>query len=179
MLVTCPWGAHPNYPIAKINPFELQQQYIKAIRLTNAFTIEIDIATLEVMIFVRRLEPDTKVVLHEVGFSMPVMADGSNSQYIVVGRMIFLNDRNCTVSREGNSAWILRANLRKVCNAAEQILQMRYSYYAPPGRSPHPDHIRVTASIDIDGDRELIIPDQNKVVVADRSIVGKTTLKIE
>jgi hypothetical protein len=56
---------------------------------------------------------------------------------------------------------------------------MKYSTYALPGRSPHPDHIRVAASIDIDGNGELIVPDQNRVVVADRSIVGKTTLKVE
>jgi type VI protein secretion system component Hcp len=179
MLVTCPWGAHPDYTSVAINPTELQRQYIKAIRLTNAFTIDIDIVKFEIIIFVRRLEPETKVTLHEVGYSMPLMADGSNSQYIIAGTMINLTDRNCTISREGNSAWILRANLHKICLEANPAFQMKYSSFALPGQPPQPDHIRVTASIDIDGDHELIVPDQNKVVVADKSLVGKTTLKVE
>jgi hypothetical protein len=88
-------------------------------------------------------------------------------------------DRNCTVSRQGNSAWILRANLHKICLEANPAFQVKYSAFAIPGQSPHPDHIRVIASIDIDGDREIIVPDKNKVIVSDRSIVGKTTQKIE
>jgi hypothetical protein len=88
-------------------------------------------------------------------------------------------DHNCTVTRQGNSAWILRANLDQICLETNPAFQMKYSSYAILGRSPQPDHIRVTASIDIEGDRELVVPDQNKVVVADRSIAGKTTLKVE
>jgi hypothetical protein len=88
-------------------------------------------------------------------------------------------DHNCTVTRQGNSAWILRANLHKICLEANPAFQMKYTSYAIHGQPPHPDHIRVAASIDIDGDGELVIPDHSKVVIADTSIVGKPVLKIE
>jgi hypothetical protein len=88
-------------------------------------------------------------------------------------------DHNCTVTREGNSAWILRTNLHKICLEANPAFQMKYSSYAIHGQPPHPGHIRVIASIDIEGDGVLVVPDTTKKVVADRSLVGKTILKVE
>jgi type VI protein secretion system component Hcp/peptidoglycan hydrolase-like protein with peptidoglycan-binding domain len=179
MLVTCPWGANPDYPVAIISATQFQQQYIKAIRLTNAFIVEINLDTLEVILQIRRLEPETIINLTEIGFSMPRSTDGSISDYVVVGTNIHLTPYNCTVTRDDNTAWVIKTDLSKLCDSEYQLLAMKYSSYAAPGRSPHPDHVRVKVSIDIEGDGVLVVPDSTRKVVADRSLVGKTILKVE
>jgi outer membrane protein OmpA-like peptidoglycan-associated protein len=180
MLLKTPWGTNSEARWPSISAAELQKQYIKAMRIVNVFRVSIDSDAITATITLNRLEPSTIVLLHEVTFGISTSADGSTSSTQIVGNNIQLNDQNCRfVKNSSNGTVSLQIDLLKVCPGAFLFLQQWESYYARLGKKPRPDYIKLSATVDLDGDGVLVLPDDKKLAVSEKYYGRPVVLKIE
>ncbi len=163
MLLSSPWGTHPEQPELSLATVVLQKQYIGAIRLINSFRVSIDHDSMTATLHLRRLEPTTVITIHEVTIGIPTKADGSGSTSQVVGTELKLNDHNSEIIHNSAANTVdLRVNLAKVCSGIVPFLEQWKSYYNSFGKEPKPDYIKLTITVDLDGDGAMILPDERK-----------------
>ncbi|MFP4243389.1 MAG: hypothetical protein ACLFTW_15585 [Chitinispirillaceae bacterium] len=174
-LLRTPWGLNP----VSDSSIELKNQYVKMIRTINCFDVEIDTDTTLVTIHLKRLEPETKITIHEVIFGIPMSADGSTSAQEVVGTNISLSSSNCTVlNKPENKGVTVQCNLLEMCKNAAFFLA-RSQTHAIIGQKARPDYIGVKVSADLDGDGFFALPDENHVIHAEKYTAGKLKAQVK
>ena len=176
LLLRTPWGTNPEKPLIAVTANELGNQYRNLMRIVSCFRVDIDIQSLSATIYLPNIEPETIVTIHEVVYGMPESADGSSQAISVVGSNITLSDKNCTANRNAsNQGYSLKLDLQKICPWSSVVISRYKERYTV---DPRPDYIKISISIDLNGDKTMILPDENKRVIAERYYGQATTQKI-
>jgi hypothetical protein len=135
------------------------------VQILNTFSIVLDVGKQSAEIQLRRLEPETKIILKEVVFA--TSASGKYEEK-TVGKDILLNAANATVTRTQQATSVTVA-LPKLCGIESDTYWM----------ANRPDFIRVLAQIDLFGDAEVFLPNKGKSVAAQCYAGQKTETKTQ
>jgi|GEM_PF-6350563 len=172
------WGIAPVKKLNEISYSELNQQYCKILRIINSFIISINHDSQTAILHLKRLEPETKITIHEITYGVPSSADGSTSDTSVIGTNITLTENNCSfIKKEQNSGVDIQINIAELCPMSEYFVNQR-NYVRQFGKQSKPDYIKLIVSIDIYGDGKMVLPDVNKKTLAekyyDQQVIIKT-----
>jgi len=167
LLLKTPWGTHPSSSVDGISNTKLFEQYYKAIQILNKPKISINVERQNLTMVLKNLEPESIITLHQIKFA--VAQSDRNNQYTesIVGENVMLTSGNCVVT-QNSVGHNLSVDLLNLC-----LLQKDIYWTANT-----PDYINVILSIDVKGDKKIIIPDKNKKfsVQAYRGQSGTTTI---
>jgi hypothetical protein len=152
LLLKTPWGTHAEVSLEQSKFSNVQSQYVKAVQILNAFSIDLDVGKQTAEIQLRRLEPETKITLKEVSFA--TSTSGKHEEK-VIGKNILLNADNATVTKSPQATCVTVA-LSKTCGIESDTYWM----------ANRPDFIRVLAQIDLFGDAEIVLPGKGRFVTA-------------
>ena len=166
-LLLTPWGTDPERGLQQITALELEKQYLKTIRILNMFRVTIDFSTLKATVYLRTIEPETVVTIHAIHFGIPSTADGSRMTTSVVGNNIILNDKNCIVSHVADAV-CLTFDLMKHDFGTQLFLDNSRKYYGQNTNAIKPEYISLEITVDLHGDKSMVLPDTGKKVFVER-----------
>jgi hypothetical protein len=152
LLLKTPWGADSSFSIREASFAGVSKQYSTAVQILNAFSVKLDVDRQIAEIYLRRLEPETKITLKEIVFA--TSASGRYEEK-AVGIEILLNTENANVTRS-EQANCIRTNLSEICGTE----------YEPFWLANRPDYVKVRVQIDLFGNGQVILPDKTKSVEA-------------
>jgi len=96
----------------------------------------------------------------------------------VVGRTIMLNDSNCQIIKNTQNGGVsVAVNLSILCPSAVSFLDQS-QYCKQMNIKPRPEYIKVSISIDLDGDKTVALPDENKRLLVEKYYGHDETTKI-
>jgi hypothetical protein len=177
LLLKTPWGIAPEKELNQINSEELEKQYLTMMRILNSFRVTIDMNALKATVYLRTLEPETMVTIHKIIYGVPSSADGSSMATSVIAQNITLTDKSCLIARTKESV-NLTFDLPKDNLEVNNFLANCRKYYGNNSNSAKPEYICLEISVDLYGDKGMVLPDLNKRVIAEKYFGSHEHLKV-
>lgn len=178
LLLKTPWGINPQMGLGVISSEALKEQYLTLIRIINSITADIDNDTITATLHLRSLEPETIIMVHEIEMGIPMAADGSQMETDIVKVNVQLSENNCTVIRnEGSHFTSVKIDLKKLSPLTDLFLNKCRLYF--PDKEPRPEYIRISVSIDLYGDKMIVVPGDNKKAHLERYYRQDVVVKIK
>ncbi len=163
LLLKTPWGINPQFEFGLLTSEALKEQYVTLIRAINSITAEIDHTETTATLHLRNLEPETIIMVHEVEMGIPVSADGSRMETDIAKVNVQLSENNCSVIKNSTMHCMdVKIDLKKLFPLAQLFLNKCIRYF--PGKEPKPEFIRISVSVDLYGDKTVVLPDVNKKI---------------
>lgn len=161
LLLKTPWGFNPQFGFGVISSEALKEQYLALVRIINCITAEIDHDTITATLHLKNIEPDTIIMIHEIELGIPMSADGNRMETDIAKVNVQLSEDNCKVIKNSVLHCIdVKIGLKRLFPLSLLFLNKCTRYF--PGKEPRPEYIRISVSVDLYGDKMIVLPDVNR-----------------